>query len=113
MTLHALYGTLAPEPSPPEGVQTYHITNETGAGRVTIETLFQAWSCASTICTSLYAYLREYRLQTAQKLLAETDASIAEIAHRVGYENPNKFSSAFRQVFGMTPTEYRKRCPIG
>ena len=52
--------------------------------------------------TSLYAYLREYRLQTAQKLLAETDASIAEIAHRVGYENPN-----------MTPTEYRKRCPIG
>ena len=68
---------------------------------------FQAWSCASTICTSLYAYLREYRLQTAQKLLTETDASIAEIAHRVGYENPNKFSSAFRQVFGMTPTEYR------
>lgn len=74
---------------------------------------FQAWSCASTICTSLYAYLREYRLQTAQKLLTETDASIAEIAHRVGYENPNKFSSAFRQIFGMTPTEYRKRCPIG
>ena len=61
----------------------------------------------------VYAYLREYRLQTAQKLLAETDASIAEIAHRVGYENPNKFSSAFRQVCGMTPTDYRKRCPIG
>lgn len=40
MTLHALYGTLAPEPSLPEWVQTYHITNETGEGRVTIETLF-------------------------------------------------------------------------
>ena len=40
MTLHALYGTLAPEPLQPEWVQTYHITNETGEGRVTIETLF-------------------------------------------------------------------------
>ena len=61
----------------------------------------------------VYTYLREYRLQAAQKLLAETDASIADIAHRVGYENPNKFSSAFRQVCGMTPTEYRNGCPIG
>lgn len=63
--------------------------------------------------SSIYAYLREYRLQTAQKLLAETDASVAEIARRVGYENPNKFSSAFRAKTGMTPTEYRKGCPNG
>ena len=63
--------------------------------------------------SSVYAYLRGYRLQTAQKLLAETNASVAEIAHRVGYENPNKFSSAFREAYGLTPTEYRKRCPMG
>ncbi len=63
--------------------------------------------------SSVYAYLREYRLQTARKLLTETDASVAEIAHRVGYENPNKFSSAFRAFCGMTPTECRKMCPNG
>ena len=63
--------------------------------------------------SSIYAYLREYRLQTAQKLLAETEDSVADIAHRVGYENPNKFSSAFREAFGLTPTEYRKGCPNG
>ena len=63
--------------------------------------------------SSVYAYLREYRLQTAQKLLAESNASVAEIAHQVGYENPNKFSSAFREATGLTPTEYRKGCPIG
>ena len=63
--------------------------------------------------SSLYAYLRAYRLQTAQKLLAETQASVADIARRVGYENPNKFSSAFHAAYGMTPTEYRKRCPNG
>lgn len=63
--------------------------------------------------SSLYAYLRGYRLQTAQKLLTESRLSVAEIAHRVGYENPNKFSSAFREVYQMTPTEYRKGCPNG
>ena len=63
--------------------------------------------------SSIYAYLREYRLQTAQKLLAETSDSVADIAHAVGYENPNKFSSAFRAATGTTPTDYRNRCPIG
>ena len=63
--------------------------------------------------SSVYAYQKEYRLQMAQKLLTETDSTIAEIAHQIGYENPNKFSSAFRQSFGMTPTQYRKMRPIG
>ena len=63
--------------------------------------------------SSVYAYLREYRLQTAQKLLAESKVSVAEIAHLVGYENPNKFSSAFRGKTGVTPTEYRKGCLFG
>lgn len=63
--------------------------------------------------SSIYAYQKEYRLQLAQKLLTETDSTIAEIAHQVGYENPNKFSSAFRQSLGMTPTQYRKMRPIG
>ena len=63
--------------------------------------------------SSVYAYQKEYRLQLAQKLLTETDSTIAEIAHQIGYENPNKFSSAFRQSLGMTPTQYRKRRPIG
>ena len=58
--------------------------------------------------TSVYAYLRQYRIQTAQKLLLETDLSVAAVAHRVGYENPNKFASAFREICGSTPTEYRK-----
>lgn len=95
-----------------QDLQAHHpigqLAQEAGLSPTALKTCFRG-----VYGTSLYAYLREYRLQTAQKLLTETDASIAEIAHRVGYENPNKFSSAFRQVFGMTPTEYRKRCPIG
>lgn len=58
--------------------------------------------------TSVYAYLRTYRLQTAQKLLMETQLQITEIANKIGYENPNKFTSAFRELYGVSPTEFRK-----
>lgn len=58
--------------------------------------------------TSVYAYLRTYRLQTAQKLLMETQLQITDIANKIGYENPNKFTSAFREVYGVSPTEFRK-----
>lgn len=58
--------------------------------------------------TSVYAYLRTYRLQAAQKLLIETRLHITEIANKIGYENPNKFTSAFREVYGISPTEFRK-----
>lgn len=56
----------------------------------------------------VYAYLRTYRLQIAEKLLREGNLSVGEIATEIGYTNPNKFTSAFRDEYGMTPTEYKK-----
>ncbi|MBE6071866.1 MAG: helix-turn-helix transcriptional regulator [Clostridium butyricum] len=58
--------------------------------------------------STIYSYLRMYRLQTAQKLLLENSKNITEIAECIGYENPNKFSSAFKKEFGVSPKEYRK-----
>jgi len=58
--------------------------------------------------TSIYAYLREYRLQEAQKELLRTELSVMDIACGVGYESPAKFSSAFKSECGMTPTQFRK-----
>ena len=35
--------------------------------------------------------------------------SAIELAKKgIGYTNPNKFTSAFRGEYGMTPTEYKK-----
>ncbi len=57
--------------------------------------------------TSIYAYLRMYRLQCAQQLLLECKLSVSEIAHCVGYANPNKFATAFKNTYGCTPTSFR------
>lgn len=58
--------------------------------------------------TSVYAYLKQYRLETSQQLLLRTTLSVTEIAGRIGYENPNKFTTAFKKAYGLSPTEFRK-----
>lgn len=57
----------------------------------------------------IYAFQREFKMQKATKLLLETDLSVIEIAGQLGYENPNKFSTAFKSVIGIAPREYRKQ----
>jgi AraC-like DNA-binding protein len=58
--------------------------------------------------TPIHAYMREYRLQTASALLRETDGAVAEIAAKVGYDSPARFSAAFKTAAGLTPSDYRK-----
>ena len=49
---------------------------------------------------------------TAAALLRESDLPVAEIAHRVGYEDPSRFAAAFRRHTGRRPTELRRvACP--
>lgn len=57
---------------------------------------------------SIYSYMKTYRVQAASIQLKETDLSITEIAADMGYENPSKFSEAFKKELGITPSEFRK-----
>lgn len=56
----------------------------------------------------IHAFQREYKMQAATKLLVTTNLSVTEISGKLGYENPNKFSTAFKEIIGLSPTEYRK-----
>lgn len=47
-------------------------------------------------------------MNTAAKMLTETDLSIAEIAVEVGYSNQGNFAAVFRRYFQMNPLEYRR-----
>jgi AraC-like DNA-binding protein len=52
-------------------------------------------------------FLHHYRLQEAAARLATEDLPILSIALECGYGSIGPFNRAFRQRFGMTPTEYR------
>lgn len=59
---------------------------------------------------SLYAYLKEARMnRAASLLLTDRERKISDIALSVGYSTPGKFSVAFKSVFGKTPGEYRRK----
>lgn len=54
-------------------------------------------------------YIQSVRFNYSKKLLKETDLTIAEIAYKAGFTDPNYFSRSFKQFYEETPTEYRKR----
>ncbi|MEM1302985.1 MAG: AraC family transcriptional regulator [Pseudomonadota bacterium] len=52
-------------------------------------------------------YILTYRIETAAALLRDTELTIAEIAHRVGYDAPEAFSRAFKREMGHAPADWR------
>lgn len=52
-------------------------------------------------------WARARRLTEAKRFLTENRLSNAEIAMELGYSSGQAFATAFRQVCGMTPTDYR------
>lgn len=57
--------------------------------------------------SSIYAYVKSYRMKKSKELLIKEDLSISDVANLVGYINNSKFSKAFKTEFGMTPSEYK------
>lgn len=54
------------------------------------------------------AFLVQARLMTAAELLTATDATMATVASRVGYQSESAFSRAFRAQVGTTPARFRR-----
>lgn len=53
-------------------------------------------------------YVTNYRMQMAQKMLQETDMTIAEISDELGFSDQRYFSKTFKRSIGQTPGSYRK-----
>lgn len=54
-------------------------------------------------------YLMQRRMQVAAELLLDTDAALAEIATRVGYQSEFAFGRAFKRHHGVAPGTYRRQ----
>jgi two-component system, response regulator YesN len=47
------------------------------------------------------------RMKEAKRLLTGTNKPVKEIAHKVGFHNPNYFSRIFKELVGVSPREFR------
>ncbi|MFT9077502.1 response regulator [Ethanoligenens sp.] len=57
---------------------------------------------------SFVEYVSCLKMQIIKKLLLETDMSMAEIAEKLNYEDSKYMGRLFKNIFGMTPTDYKK-----
>ena len=55
--------------------------------------------------------VREFRLQRAAELLRKNAGNVSEVAFEVGFNDLSHFARAFRERFGMLPSEYETGGP--
>jgi YesN/AraC family two-component response regulator len=61
---------------------------------------------------NIKSYLNDVRTKRAAELLNNHDLSISEVAYSVGYGTVPHFYRVFREVFGISPREYRETLTI-
>ncbi len=55
---------------------------------------------------SAHTFIRDLRLRQAARLLREKKLSVAEVAYATGFSNPARFTSAFKDMYGITPSQF-------
>ena len=53
-------------------------------------------------------YIRRIKLQQSKQLIREGQMNFTEVSEALCYSTVHHFSRQFKQMFGMTPTEYAK-----
>lgn len=53
------------------------------------------------------AYLTEFRIGEAKKLLEQSNINVKHVGERVGYPDSNYFAKVFKRIAGCSPSEYR------
>ncbi len=57
--------------------------------------------------STILNYLTRYRVHKAMELLREGKWKVYEVAERVGYQDVTYFSTMFKRLTGVTPSEYQ------
>lgn len=91
-------------------MRTYSVTVEKVADDMcmTPKTLNRKVMDLTGISTKQYLLLTQLE-QSRRILVDEHDVPIAEVSLRCGFENSNTFSGAFRRVYGVSPSEFRRK----
>ncbi len=55
-------------------------------------------------------YVSDLRLKKACELLREGKCSVKEVCFKVGYSEPTYFARVFKKAYGMTPSQFQRKC---
>ena len=80
------------------------LCRDLGMSRMNMYRKFQSLSTITPL-----EFIRIYRLNKGATLLQTSDLSINEIAYAVGFSSAQYFAKCFKEVFQLTPRQYRER----
>jgi AraC-like DNA-binding protein len=80
------------------------LANEVGIGRNSLQTGFKQ---LYGITTKEYAL--QLRMEKAKKMLEEGKKTIKQIASDCGYRSQGNFTSAFRKINNVSPSQYQQQ----
>lgn len=86
------------------GISVDEVARHAGLARRTMEFRFK-----KMLERSPHEEILRIQINRAQRLLLHTNLAVAVIAERVGFENPEYFSVAFKRVAGMPPASFRRK----
>jgi AraC-like DNA-binding protein len=53
--------------------------------------------------------IKNKRLKKAAELVKEGSCNFTQIAYKTGFNDSQYFSKCFKQIYGVTPTEYKRK----
>ncbi|HWM92067.1 MAG TPA: helix-turn-helix transcriptional regulator [Thermoanaerobaculia bacterium] len=62
--------------------------------------------------STLHGYRTQMRLRTALERAADPGTDLTDLALDLGYSSHSHFTAAFRKVFGMAPSAFRKKATV-
>ena len=80
------------------------LANEVGLSRVQLHRKVKSLTGIST-----GEFIRNIRLQQAEKLLLEKKMNISQVAYSLGFTKQTHFTTLFKKMYGLSPTEYIQR----
>jgi LacI family transcriptional regulator len=86
-----------------QGIRVRDVVNSLAISRSSLETRFKA-ATGQTIS----AAIRRAQLQRAQRMIAETNLAMKEVAAVTGFKSVQHMTTSFGKAFGRTPAKYRK-----
>lgn len=83
------------------------LARRVGSNRRRLNEAFQAY-CGQPV----FGWLREERLRLAHEMISGSGAAVSVISDCLGYSTPANFTKAFRERYGITPSELRQKRPV-
>ncbi|MDR0229752.1 MAG: AraC family transcriptional regulator [Flavobacteriaceae bacterium] len=58
--------------------------------------------------TTVFDYVKSYRMQEAKRLLLDCNWYVGEVAEHLGYKNAQHFTVAFKKYYGILPSLFKR-----